>query len=134
MVEHVDITDPEIHEPKGVSTASADQVYEADGCWFRCLVRWTTAMRVWRASNLKTQDSDGVSVSSIGTTAQDFPVFSSNGESNGIDKQTPANNQNDCMPYTGKYFVSFTISFENYCCSRRRWYLRIYSHAINGDS
>jgi hypothetical protein len=31
MAEHVDITDPEIHEPKGASTATANQVYSADG-------------------------------------------------------------------------------------------------------
>jgi hypothetical protein len=31
MVEHVSITDPFIHEPKGASTASAEQVYVADG-------------------------------------------------------------------------------------------------------
>lgn len=30
-VEHVDITDPEIHEPKGASTATVNQVYSADG-------------------------------------------------------------------------------------------------------
>lgn len=31
MVEHVDIVDPEIHEPKGVAGASANQVYVSDG-------------------------------------------------------------------------------------------------------
>ena len=31
MVEHVTITDPNIHEPKGVASASANQVYVADG-------------------------------------------------------------------------------------------------------
>ncbi len=31
MSEHDSITDPEIHEPKGVSTASEGQVYVADG-------------------------------------------------------------------------------------------------------
>jgi hypothetical protein len=31
MTEHVTITDPEIHEPKGVAAASADEVYVADG-------------------------------------------------------------------------------------------------------
>lgn len=31
MVEHVDITDPEIHEPKGAATAVANSVYVADG-------------------------------------------------------------------------------------------------------
>jgi hypothetical protein len=30
-VEHSDITDPELHEPKGVATADADAVYQADG-------------------------------------------------------------------------------------------------------
>ena len=30
-VEHVNITDPEIHEPKGVATASAADIYVADG-------------------------------------------------------------------------------------------------------
>lgn len=31
MVEHVSITDPNIHEPKGVTSATADTVYVADG-------------------------------------------------------------------------------------------------------
>ena len=30
-IQHVDITDPQIHEPKGASTASANTVYVADG-------------------------------------------------------------------------------------------------------
>ena len=30
-VEHVTITDPNLHEPKGVAAASADEVYVADG-------------------------------------------------------------------------------------------------------
>lgn len=30
-IEHDSITDPDIHEPKGVSTASANEVYVADG-------------------------------------------------------------------------------------------------------
>lgn len=31
MAEHSDLTDPELHEPKGASTASANNVYVADG-------------------------------------------------------------------------------------------------------
>jgi hypothetical protein len=31
MVDHAALTDPEIHEPKGASTATAGQVYTADG-------------------------------------------------------------------------------------------------------
>lgn len=31
MVEHVDITDPELHEPKGIAAATVDQVYVANG-------------------------------------------------------------------------------------------------------
>lgn len=30
-IEHVNIDDPEIHEPKGISTATANKVYVADG-------------------------------------------------------------------------------------------------------
>jgi len=30
-IEHVDITDPELHEPKGASTAAVDNVYVANG-------------------------------------------------------------------------------------------------------
>ena len=30
-IEHSDIADPNIHEPKGVATADADSVYQADG-------------------------------------------------------------------------------------------------------
>ncbi|NOQ73239.1 MAG: hypothetical protein GQ574_14625 [Crocinitomix sp.] len=31
MTEHVDLTDPELHEPKGVATAAVDNIYLADG-------------------------------------------------------------------------------------------------------
>ena len=31
MPEHVDLTDPELHEPKGVSTATSNQTYVANG-------------------------------------------------------------------------------------------------------
>jgi len=31
MPEHVNATDPELHEPKGISTASVNEVYVADG-------------------------------------------------------------------------------------------------------
>lgn len=31
MAEHVDLTDPELHEPKGFATAAADTVYVANG-------------------------------------------------------------------------------------------------------
>ncbi len=31
MAEHADLTDPELHEPKGIAAASADTVYVADG-------------------------------------------------------------------------------------------------------
>jgi hypothetical protein len=31
MPEHKDITDPQIHEPKGVASAAAGQIYVADG-------------------------------------------------------------------------------------------------------
>lgn len=31
MAEHVDLTDPELHEPKGAAAASANTVYVADG-------------------------------------------------------------------------------------------------------
>lgn len=31
MTEHVDLTDPELHEPKGAAAASANTVYVADG-------------------------------------------------------------------------------------------------------
>ena len=40
MVEHVSITDPEIHEPKGASTATVDQVYIADGAGSGTWTTW----------------------------------------------------------------------------------------------
>ncbi len=30
-IEHSTITDPKIHEPKGIAAATADQIYVADG-------------------------------------------------------------------------------------------------------
>lgn len=41
MPEHVDIVDPEIHEPKGVGAATAGQVYVADGLGSGA---WTTGV------------------------------------------------------------------------------------------
>lgn len=102
MPEHVDIADPEIHEPKGVAAASAYEVYIADGvgsgAWGKLL----------SYGEINTLESDSVSVSSIGTTVQTLP-FSNNGEENGMTADS-ANNR-ITVTDTGKYFVRFGISF-----------------------
>lgn len=61
-VEHVDITDPEIHESKGVSTATVNQIYVANG----------TASGTWK----KVYD---VSLQGVSSTAQVDTVPTSDG-------------------------------------------------------
>lgn len=104
MPDHVNITDPNIHEPKGVSTATAGDVYVADGA----------GSGAWGPVGLEfasvyTRESDGVSVSTIGTTAQTLP-FSNDGPDNSL--TSDSSNNRITLATAGTYLVSFHISFE----------------------
>lgn len=71
MVEHVDAQDPEIHEPKGVSSASSGEVYVADGLGSGS---WASP---FFSGSLVRNNASAVAVASVGTTAQQLTIFNS---------------------------------------------------------
>lgn len=101
-VTHSSLTGADLHEPKGVSGATAGQVYVADGAGSG---NWTTAQQY---AGVYTKESDAVSVSSIGTTPQTFP-FTNDGEENGANAD--AANNRITIGDAGVYMIVFHISF-----------------------
>ena len=104
MVEHVNITDPDIHEPKGVVTATVGDVYVADGAGSGS---WQTPL--FEYGLIYTQDSDAFTISSIGTTPQTMG-FTTDGVSNVV----VADSANNRLTLTlgGIYWISLTVSIE----------------------
>lgn len=103
MVEHVDIADGERHEPKGIATANAGEVYRADGA----------QSGDWKQSaayaTICSVPADAVAISTIGTTVQKFAGFTTEAANSGI--TVSAANDNLTIVTAGVYLVSFTISF-----------------------
>lgn len=67
MPEHVDIVDPEIHEPKGVASATSGQVYVADGAGSGA---WTTGadslIKTATAGQIVVANGAGLATAQIG--------------------------------------------------------------------
>ena len=101
MPEHSTIADPNIHEPKGVSTATAGQIYVADGAGSGV---WVDAFQY---GHIYTQESDSATLGSIGTTAQTLP-FTTNGEDHVSVSDSP--NNRITLTSAGVYWVSFSGS------------------------
>lgn len=101
-IQHSVLTGSEIHEPKGVDAANAEEVYVADGAGSGA---WT---KVFQYATIETIETDAVTVSGIGTTPITFP-FTSNGESEGLTADA-TNNRITCST-AGVYYVDFAISF-----------------------
>lgn len=100
--EHSTITDPDIHEPKGVAAATAGQAYIADGA---ASGTWTD---VYQFASVYSSEADAVSVSSIGTTPQTLPF--ANDAPDNICVSDSANNR-ITLTNAGIYFVLFDCSF-----------------------
>lgn len=107
MAEHASLTDPNLHEPKGASTASDEYVMKATGAG---ATEWTPLLEnsTIEYAHIYTQLSDGATVGSVGTTPALLP-FDSNGVSNGA----TANATNDSITVStdGVYHVTFCGSF-----------------------
>lgn len=103
MVDHVNITDPNIHEPKGVATANEGEVYVADG-----LGSGAWAVLSSQYCNIYTVEADALSVGTIGTTAQTLPFAN-----DGPERTAVADSANNRITLTtgGIYWVSFSCSF-----------------------
>jgi len=102
MVQHSSLTGSECHEPKGADTASAGEIFVADGAGSGS---WNAAIEYGAINN---QETDAVSVSSIGTTAQTLP-FTNDGVSEGV--VTDAANNRLTLTNAGVYWVNFNMSF-----------------------
>lgn len=102
MVEHVNITDPNLHEPKGAAAASANQMLVANG------TGGTSWKNTVNYACIFTTGSDVQTIGSIGTTVQTMS-FVNNGP-NSISTSDQANNRL-VISGTGDYLLNFTCSF-----------------------
>jgi hypothetical protein len=128
---HSALTTTDLHEPKGVSTATSNQTYVANGsgsgAWSEPEPKGASGANsgdVYIANGagsgawappvtseyaaINTLESDSVSIPTIGTTAQTLP-FSNDGPDN-ISVADSANNRLT-LTNAGTYFVAFVISF-----------------------
>ena len=104
MPEHSIITDPNIHEPKGVASASSGEVYVADGLGSGA---WSSVFNLPHAC-IRTEESDAETIASIGTTPQTFPFFTAG--PNKVLSQDLASNSITTVT-AGDFFVSFRVTF-----------------------
>lgn len=91
MVEHVAISDPEIHEPKNISTATTNEVYVADGAGSGSWVS-LNPYAGWRYSNIGTGTTF--------TTPTAYTLVNVTSTSSGTPKDF-TNNGSGRLTYTG---------------------------------
>lgn len=127
-VQHNTLTSAELHEPKGVATATANETYVADGA---ASGSWTepepkgvsaavagdvyvadgAASGAWQQqfqyTSLFTDEADAHAIGTIGTTVQTWQ-FTTLGEENGITGSAASNNVT--IVTTGVYSVQFNAA------------------------
>ena len=102
MVQHVDITDPYIHECKGVDAATSGMIQIADGLGS---ATWTL---VTQYGGMCFHDGDGTTeINNIGTTAQKITAFDANMPSTGVTPDSATDNDLT-IPFSGTYAVNFS--------------------------
>jgi hypothetical protein len=107
-IQHVDIVDPNIHEPKGVGSANSGEVYVADGLGSGAWSSPVTSI-YFEFAQIYTTAQDSVSVSGIGVTPIALP-FSNNGVANG--SVADASNNRITLVTPGTYSISLSLSFD----------------------
>lgn len=109
-MEHVDITDPEIHEPKGVSAATSGEMYVADGA----------GSGSWQHTSTSTFGSMNIVNNSTGTavtaaadatlnTDTDYVKVTAGWASGHLERVTFSTNKL-VAPTTGHYTIKFWCS------------------------
>ena len=104
MPAHNTITDPNIHEPKGIASATIGQVYVSDGAGSGS---WQNAPTIPHAC-IRTLEGDSQAVGTIGTTPITLP-FTTAGPATVLTADEL--NNRIVVNEAGDYFVSFQISF-----------------------
>jgi len=100
-IQHSALTTTDLHEPKGVATATAGQMYVADGAGSGA---WTSPAY----GGIFTSGSDAVTVGTIGTTVKKFAGFAQNNPATNV---TPDNaNDNLTALLAGDYQIIFNCS------------------------
>lgn len=111
-VEHVDITDPEIHEPKGVASAAAGEVYIADGAgsgsWKSS--GWNVHGEMVITGNTTAQSLTAASDATLATDSDYVKVTT--GWSTGHVEGITFNVDELVVPEAGEYEVSFWASIK----------------------
>ena len=107
-IEHVDIQDPQIHEPKGALAANTGEVYVADGATSGA---WTSinTLLSFNYGGMYTNHIDAISLSGIGTTPIKFAGFVNDFPSSGITLDT--SNNELTVSTAGVYQIAFSLSF-----------------------
>lgn len=103
-IEHDSITNAELHEPKGVSSANSGEIYIANGAGSGA---WT---QTYIYGGIYSITTDAIAISAIGTTAKKLAAFSHNSPYNEVTPEY-ANDQITILT-DGDYFVTFSIAFE----------------------
>lgn len=113
MPEHLLITDPQIHEPKDLAAlnggaSDAGKVYTSDGAasgdWLD-----PSASNSLQYGGIYSTHTDGVTISTIGTTVKLLQGFSHDSPANGMTPVFASHLIN--VDVTGDYFVNLTITF-----------------------
>lgn len=134
MAEHVDIQDPQIHEPKGVLSAGADEVYVADGLGSGVWKQTPTGIDVANTGDVFVSDgvgggawqspaasvslnyggmysisTDAIAIATIGVTPKKLIGFSHNTPANGI---SPDHTADEITIVTaGDYLIPLGMTF-----------------------
>ncbi len=99
-VEHSALTDPDLHEPKDISTATDGEIYFADGA---AGGEWRPFMEY---ATMTLNDNAGVTVSTIGTTAQKLAIWDADGPSVGATPDSTTDHD-ITINTAGDYIVKF---------------------------
>lgn len=104
-VAHSSLTGADLHEPKGVASASSGDIYVADGAGSGA--HELCPGRIY--GGICSKDSS-IAMSGIGTTPKQFTGYDTNMPSNGV---TSSHSSDSITVVTaGVYFISSTITFE----------------------
>lgn len=112
-IEHASIDDPNIHEPKGISTATADQIYVSDGAGSG---DWTDISTVLDSSASYTLN-DLINVRYEGNTATSIPAATwtqiplNTVKTNNLSGVSLSSNRVTALP-AGTYWIDASVPFE----------------------
>lgn len=125
-IQHAAIADPEIHEPKGVSTASIQKVYVADGAGSGA---WTLSAGAAHAEIYIVAGSVATALPAASAYVKINPAAMWVGGLANINTTTPANGEITLVT-AGHYEVAFWVSFNTASLAAGTKYT--FQFAING--